>query len=147
MRGTRPAGLTPFRAGLLAVVVIVIAVYFAFLGVNPFSSPFELKAVFANAQNVGKRSPVRIAGVEVGKVTRVERADDDSQASVVTMELKDDALPIHEDATLKIRPRIFLEGNFFVDLRPGTPGAPELDSGDTITVTQTSTPVQLDQVL
>jgi hypothetical protein len=31
------------------------------------------------------------------------------------------ALPIHKDATLKIRPRIFLEGNFFVDVRPGTP--------------------------
>src|SRR5215211_1294352 len=147
MRGTRPAGLTPFRAGLLAVVVMVIAVYFAFLGVNPFSSPFELKAVFANAQNVGKRSPVRIAGVEVGRVTRVERADDDSQASVVTMVLKDDALPIHEDATLKIRPRIFLEGNFFVDLRPGSPGSDQVHDGDTIPMTRTASSVQLDEVL
>ena len=39
------------------------------------------------------------------------------------MEIKDAALPIHEDAELKIRPRIFLEGNFFVDLQPGTPAA------------------------
>ena len=30
--------------------------------------------------------------------------------------------PIHDDARAKIRPRIFLEGNFFVDLEPGTPG-------------------------
>jgi ABC-type transporter Mla subunit MlaD len=63
------------------------------------------------------------------------------------MELKDSALPIHEDATAKIRPRIFLEGNFFVDLKPGSPGAPTLDSGDVIKITQTATPVQLDQVL
>ena len=63
------------------------------------------------------------------------------------MELKDSALPIHEDATAKIRPRIFLEGNFFVDLKPGTPGAPVLKSGDTIKITQTATPVQLDEVL
>ena len=35
---------------------------------------------------------------------------------------QDAALPIHRDAELKIRPRIFLEGNFFVDLKPGTPG-------------------------
>ena len=41
-------------------------------------------------------------------------------------------LPIHKDATLKIRPRIFLEGNFFVDLQPGTPSAPTIDDGDTI---------------
>ena len=32
------------------------------------------------------------------------------------MEIDDKGLPIHKDATLKIRPRIFLEGNFFVDL-------------------------------
>ena len=37
------------------------------------------------------------------------------------MEIDDKGLPIHKDATLKIRPRIFLEGNFFVDLKPGTP--------------------------
>ena len=63
------------------------------------------------------------------------------------MELQDDALPIHTDATLKVRPRIFLEGNFFVDLRPGTPQTPTLHSGDTLKITQTATPVQLDQVL
>jgi phospholipid/cholesterol/gamma-HCH transport system substrate-binding protein len=65
----------------------------------------------------------------------------------VTLEIKDSGLPIHEDATAKIRPRIFLEGNFFVDLRPGTPSSPKLESGDTIKVTRTSNPVQLDQVL
>ena len=61
------------------------------------------------------------------------------------MELKDTALPLHKNATAKIRPRIFLEGNFFVDLKPGTPGSPQLDSGDTIAITQTSTPVQLEK--
>ena len=68
-------------------------------------------------------SPVRIAGVEVGKVSKVEPAAEGSTASVITMKIKDEALPLHTDARLKIRPRIFLEGNFFVDVRPGTPGA------------------------
>jgi ABC-type transporter Mla subunit MlaD len=63
------------------------------------------------------------------------------------MEINKNGLPIHEDATAKIRPRIFLEGNFFVDLQPGTPRSPKLSSGDTIKITQTSYPVQLDQVL
>ena len=35
------------------------------------------------------------------------------------MELRDDALPIHDDARAQIRPRILLEGNFFVDIQPG----------------------------
>ena len=54
-------------------------------------------------------------------------------------------MPIHKDATLKIRPRLFLEGNFFVDMTAGTPGRPTIDDGDTIPVTQTAYPVQLDQ--
>src|SRR5688572_12692284 len=63
------------------------------------------------------------------------------------MEIQDKGLPIHEDATLKVRPRIFLEGNFFVDLKPGTPGSPTVDEGYTIPVAQTAAPVQLDQIL
>ena len=49
--------------------------------------------------------------------------------------------------TVKIRPRIFLEGNFFLDLQPGSPSSPELDDGGTIPITQTSTAVQLDEIL
>ncbi len=113
---------------------------------NPFANPFEVKAVFQSANSIRKNSPVRIAGVNIGKVKRVERQDG-TEAAVVTLEVKDTALPIHKDATLKIRPRIFLEGNFFVDLKPGTPNAPTIEDGDTIGITQTATPVQLDQLL
>src|SRR5262249_44538162 len=56
-------------------------------------------------------------------------------------------LPLHDDATFAIRPRIFLEGNFFVDVTPGSTSAPKVDSGHTFPVQQTKTPVQLDQVL
>ena len=55
--------------------------------------------------------------------------------------------PIHDDARAKIRPRIFLEGNFFVDLEPGTPGAPEIEDDGTIPINQTAVPVQFDQLL
>jgi phospholipid/cholesterol/gamma-HCH transport system substrate-binding protein len=147
MRRAHATRLDPLRVGVLALVVLLIGVYFAFAGANPFATPFELKAVFADAQNIGQRSPVRVAGVEVGKVTNVEPAEGDSQASVVTMELSDEALPIHADATLRIRPRIFLEGNFFVDLRPGRPDEPDVADGETIPMTQTASSVQLDQVL
>ena len=42
---------------------------------------------------------------------------------MVTMTVGKAGRPIHDDARAKIRPRIFLEGNFFVDIEPGTPGA------------------------
>src|SRR5205807_8248356 len=87
---------------------------------------------------------VRVAGVDVGKVTSIKRT---GNTGLVTMEIQSRGLPIHADATAKIRPRIFLEGNWFVELRPGSPSAPTLNSGATLPVTQTSDPVQLDQAL
>jgi phospholipid/cholesterol/gamma-HCH transport system substrate-binding protein len=135
------------RAGVLALITIAVVVFFVFTKGNPFSHPYELKATFANAQSLQLKSPVRIAGVEVGKVSKIEGAGGGSHATVVTMQLKKSALPIHRDARLKIRPRIFLEGNFFVDLQPGTPSAPDLHRGDMVPMSQTAAPVQIDQVL
>jgi virulence factor Mce-like protein len=142
-------GLSPFRAGVVALVVLVVATYFGFSKANPFSSGYELKAAFETASNLQPRSPVRIAGVEVGKVTEVEAlTGDQGGAAVVTMEIEEKGLPIHEDAQLKIRPRIFLEGNFFVDLAPGSPSAPVLEDGErTIPTTQTAAPVQFADLL
>ena len=148
-RTRRPGRRTPrspFAVGLFALVVIAILVFLGFTKDIPFTTPYQVKAVFSSSNGLRPSSPVRIAGVEVGKVSGIE-AQEGSSNAVVTMSIKESGLPLHADATAKIRPRIFLEGNFFVDLSPGTPGAPELDDGDTIKVTQTSTPVQLDQVL
>ena len=112
--------MTPFKAGLMFATVVAVVVFFVFGKSNPFEHPFILKAAFQNASNIGLNSPVRIAGVEVGRVSGLDRKPD-SSAAVVTMKIRRDGLPIHRDAELKIHPRIFLEGNFFVDLSPGTP--------------------------
>jgi ABC-type transporter Mla subunit MlaD len=142
----RRGGANPVTVGALVLGVIVVLTYFGFTKHVPFTHGFRVKAVFTEANSIRKNSPVRIAGVNVGKVKDVQR-EPGTTAAIVTMELQDKALPIHKDATLKIRPRIFLEGNFFVDLKPGTPETPTIGDGDTIPVTQTATPVQLDQVL
>jgi phospholipid/cholesterol/gamma-HCH transport system substrate-binding protein len=142
----RREGRNPVTVGLIALVVVVVAVFLGFSKDIPFTRSFEVQAVFESANSLRPASPVRIAGVNVGKVKKVEAREGSDQA-VVTMQINDAGLPIHEDATAKIRPRIFLEGNFFVDLKPGTPSSPTLEDGDTIKVTRTATPVQLDQVL
>jgi virulence factor Mce-like protein len=142
----KPQRWTRFRVGLLAIVLISIGVYFGFTKDIPFTHGYQLHAVFESSNNLRPGSPVRIAGVNVGKVKSVGRYRN-TNLTDITMEINGDGLPIHRDATLKIRPRIFLEGNFFVDLRPGSPSAPEVPDGGTIGPTQTSTPVQLDQLL
>jgi phospholipid/cholesterol/gamma-HCH transport system substrate-binding protein len=143
----RSNGMSPFRAGILALVIAGLFTYFGFTKANPFANPYEFKAVFNDVNNLKPKSPVRIAGVEVGKVKKVEPVTDGNGAAKVTMELQDKALPIKKDAELKIRPRIFLEGNFFVDLEPGSPSADELGDDETIPVTQTAAPVQWGDLL
>ena len=63
--------MAPVKVALIALLLTAIGVYFA-TQANPFSDPYELNAVFKNANNIKPRSPVRIAGIEVGKVTKVE---------------------------------------------------------------------------
>ena len=146
-RGSRQKlGIGPIGAGLVVVVLVVIATFFAFTKANPLANPYEISAVFKHAHEIKTRSPVRIAGVQVGRVTKVEALPDEQMAKV-TMEIDETGLPIHRDARLKLRPRLFLEGNYFLDLHVGTPTAGKLPDGATIPPTQTATPVQFGQFL
>jgi phospholipid/cholesterol/gamma-HCH transport system substrate-binding protein len=140
------------QIALIAIVLTFIGFYLAFTKSIPFAGHgYQLKAVVADAQNIRAKSPVRISGVDVGEVSDIQHLTDANgdgeDAAVVTMDLKDTALPVRQDATLQLRPRLFLEGNLFVDLHPGSPSAPELDSGSVIPKTQTSSSVQFDEVL
>jgi phospholipid/cholesterol/gamma-HCH transport system substrate-binding protein len=146
MRRNHSLGMAPLKAGLLALVIILIGCFFAFTKKVPFRHHYTVNAVVKNSNLVLPGSPVRIAGVTVGKVAKVGRYRSTSMGEIA-MNIDKVGLPIHKDATLKIRPRLFLEGNFYVDLQPGTPSAPTIDDGDLIPVTQTSTPVQIDQLL
>ncbi len=138
----RPSNVT---IAFIFILIFTIGPYLAFTGHVPFTSyGYELNATFANSANVALSSPVRIAGVEVGKVISTER---DGNATTVTFTVDGSGRPIHTDAFAAIRPRIFLEGNFFIDLDPGSPSAPDMDSGATIPVSHTSTAAQLDEVL
>ena len=138
-------GPGPTVVGLFVVMLIVIGTYLAFTKTLPFTgNGYEVNATFQNAVNVATGSPVRIAGVNVGKVTKVERVGNDSR---VTFTVDNEGRPIHTDAFVKIRPRIFLEGNFFLDVDPGSPSRPELGSDGAIPISHTATAVQLDEVL
>jgi phospholipid/cholesterol/gamma-HCH transport system substrate-binding protein len=152
--------------GSILVAIIVVGAFLAYTKRLPWSHGYTVKAVFTTAENIRTDSPVRIAGVNVGEVTDVQHlsaadAVDEpgarpspaagrlpaKQAAIVTMEIEDEGLPVHEDATFRLRPRLFLEGNLFVDLHPGSPGAPEAPAGYEFPLRQTSVAVQLDQVL
>jgi phospholipid/cholesterol/gamma-HCH transport system substrate-binding protein len=140
-----------FRAGLIALALAAIVLFLGFEKGIPGRHHYTVDAVFSSANNlltgssVHPGSPVRIAGVNVGQVSSISKGP--GNTALVGLQMTDAGRPLHADATAKIRPRLFLEGNFFVELRPGSPSAPELKDGGTIPVTQTAAPVALYQVL
>jgi ABC-type transporter Mla subunit MlaD len=133
------------RAAVVAAAAMIAVTFAAFVGLNPFQNPYEIRGVFASSNQLRAGSEVRIAGVKVGEVAGIEAGPDNT--SIITLRIDDAARPVHEDAELSIEPRLVLEGNFYVAVRPGSPSAAELESGATVPKERTSVPVQLDQVL
>jgi phospholipid/cholesterol/gamma-HCH transport system substrate-binding protein len=147
--------MSTLMAGLIAIVAIVVFTYLGFTQfANPFASPYTVHAMFSSANGLRPNSFVRIAGVNVGTVKEISTVKgckvsgtQQCNAAEVTMVITKQGLPLHDDATFAIRPRIFLEGNFFVDVSPGTPEAAVAGSGHTFPIQQGTEPVQTDQVL
>jgi ABC-type transporter Mla subunit MlaD len=144
----RDRGPSAFAVGAVVIVVAIIVTYLGFTKDVPLiNNPYEVKAAFRDTSGINNGSPVRIAGVDVGKVTNVEHTRPGAQSATVTLAITDKGRPIYDNATAKIRPRIFLEGNFFVEIAPGTQRAGEMDEGATIPAERTASAVQFDQVL
>lgn len=145
MRGSGPTR-DPLAIGLIGFAVLAAITYLGFTKRIPFTQGYRVDAVFQSSNQLRKGSPVRIAGVDVGRIVGLRGGP--GSTTIVTMEIADRGRPVHRDATLRIRPRLFLEGGYYVELSPGTPTAREIDSGDRpIPLGQTSVPVQFFQIL
>src|SRR3954464_11372473 len=79
---------------LIFILIFTIGPYLAFTKHVPFTSyGYEVKATFANSANIATNSPVRIAGIEVGKVVS---AESDGDATTVTFTVDEAGQPIHD---------------------------------------------------
>ncbi|HYF26604.1 MAG TPA: MlaD family protein [Baekduia sp.] len=114
--------------GALALVVTALAVAASIAHDLPFvgGGHREVTAEFATARQVTSDTPVRVKGVEVGKVAQV-RYDEGREVSVVTFRLTDDDVRLRRDATAALRWRTALGGRMELALDPGSPSAPPLD--------------------
>jgi len=109
---------------------------------SPFSDSYEIEAVFTDATGVLNGDPVKIAGVEVGKVSSYEVVGGEA---IVTMELKKDVvLPKNVGAEIKFRN---LLGQRVVNLtEPGSPSSEELGEDGQIPVQNTHPALDLSVV-
>ncbi len=66
MRRNHSLGMSPLRAGLLVIILVLIGCFFAFTKKVPFRHHYTVNAVVKNSNLLLPGSPVRIAGVTVG---------------------------------------------------------------------------------
>jgi ABC-type transporter Mla subunit MlaD len=80
MRPGHHKRLPNYVIGLVMVVLIAVGSYLAYTKKLPWSHGYQVQAVFRTAENIRPKSPVRIAGVDVGEVTSVEPCTSDNPA-------------------------------------------------------------------
>ncbi len=128
-------GLSPeSKVGLFVLAgLAVLMVSILMLGDIHFRPQNYFHVIFNNIEGITDKSPVKIFGVEVGSVKRVDL--EDGRASI-TMALEK-RIPVYKNASVRIRSTGII-GSKFIALDPGRaePGTPEEDqklrTGDTI---------------
>jgi phospholipid/cholesterol/gamma-HCH transport system substrate-binding protein len=108
--------------------------------------PMELKADFADAQAVipGQGQTVRVAGVKIGDIGKVDLKDGHA---VVTLEIdKKYKSLLHQDATALLRPKTGLK-DMFIEVEPGTDRSPVMTGGAHIPITNTAPDIDPDEFL
>jgi phospholipid/cholesterol/gamma-HCH transport system substrate-binding protein len=108
--------------------------------------PHTLYAEFATGQAVtaGQGQTIQVSGVRIGDIGDVELR---GGRAVVEMQIDPEhADLVHTDATALLRPKTGLK-DMFIDLDPGTDGAPVADAGWTMPIRSTLPDVNPDEIL
>lgn len=137
---TAPA--TARKAALAALVLVVAAA--AFIALTG-SEQREVSADFAGTGEMQTGDPVRIDGVDIGKVTALAPRDD-RRATRVTMSLDRDDIVLMRDARADLRAKTLFGGNSYVDLNPGSPATGRAATS-VIPLERTTTQVTFDDLL
>jgi phospholipid/cholesterol/gamma-HCH transport system substrate-binding protein len=131
MPRTRSLAWSELKIGVMAVAALVLTalLVIAVGGASGFAwQRYELKTNFANVQGLKAGAIVRVAGVEVGKVTRVELAG--TGVDVRLSIKKENQSRVTTDSFASIGAMSLL-GEPLIDVSPAATGTP-LKDGDTI---------------
>src|SRR5436190_17348248 len=107
---------------------LLLFLWLAFGGAIPLKPKgYRFQTTFGEATQLAQEADVRISGVPVGKVKRIE-PDKRTGRSLVTIELQSRYAPLPSDARAILRQKTLL-GETYVELTPGTAGAAKLPDG------------------
>jgi phospholipid/cholesterol/gamma-HCH transport system substrate-binding protein len=98
---------------------------------------------FDEASQLAAESDVRISGVSVGKVKRIDLSDSGDAAATIELDAK--YAPIPQDTKAILRQKTLL-GETYVELTPGSDESPPLPEDGTLAPANVSEAVQLDEI-
>jgi phospholipid/cholesterol/gamma-HCH transport system substrate-binding protein len=128
------------KLGIFTTVSLVVTTVMAMIMGNfGFGSTTEYKAVFSSASLLTKGDDVRVAGLTVGSVKKVEIHDRNN--ALVTFKVKSD-VPVTTASHADIR-FLNLVGDRYMALTQGEPGAKRLPSHAVIPMSQTTPALDL----
>jgi phospholipid/cholesterol/gamma-HCH transport system substrate-binding protein len=129
----------PGRGVVLALIAAVVVISsFTWFGDH---SNTTIRAAFTSVEGLNVSDDVKVLGVSVGKITKIENEGD---GVLVTMEVDSDQ-PIPADAHAAIVSPSLVSGRF-IQLAPVWTGGDRLEDGATIDVAHTAVPVTFDDV-
>lgn len=129
--------------GIVLVAILGVTAGAAGVANEMRNTGMTVVAQFDDVSPVIVGNEVKVSGVKVGEVTSMSVHGGKAN---VALSLQPEALPLHNDATVKVRP-ISLLGERFLDLERGSAHAPALRPGAIIPATQTGQNTDLDEVL
>lgn len=128
----------------LSCVGLMIFVWTQFSGTVPFAPQgYQVRALFRETGLLVSGADVRISGVDVGRVTGVNR---EGSRSLVTMAIQQRYAPVSAATRAILRQKTLL-GEAYVELSPGSRSGRQLRDGGLLPASQVAQTQQLDQVL
>jgi phospholipid/cholesterol/gamma-HCH transport system substrate-binding protein len=110
---------------------------------SPFDDTYQLTARFTDATGILNGDPVKIAGVDVGKVVSFEVEEGEA---IVTMEISGEADDLPDNTIAEIKFRNLLGQRIVNLVRPEDPSGTALEGGDEIPVGNTRPALDLSVV-
>ncbi|MBI2373398.1 MAG: MCE family protein [Deltaproteobacteria bacterium] len=122
--------LTPAKVGLLlAIAALSFAAFLQLLSTRGLGSGggYRVYALFDDVLGLEKRSPLQIAGIDIGHIEHVELSGGKAKVTLYV----DEGIALYDDAAIE-KIAISLLGDYKLSVEPGSSTARELVDGDQI---------------
>jgi phospholipid/cholesterol/gamma-HCH transport system substrate-binding protein len=131
MRRPNQRNWSQLKVGLV-IVLAVLGILFAIMNLNEGMGVFTLRSLFSaflnDSQGLKVGAPVRMSGVDVGNVKRIEIDPDKGKVAVLFTVKNEIRVLLHTDAAVVVRPMGLL-GDKYLEILPGNLRLPPLPDG------------------